>query len=720
MEKSNSPSSEKKLEKAGKIPYFKRLKTRLSMTVFIILGMLISVQSVYQLSRAYNQTVDDNMHIQLEEARNLAIHVENVFDKVDLVASNICNTAENTINTTPVENRSRKLAYQSLEMSVKNTDFIYGAGLYYEPNAFDGRDKELGRIAKYAEPSDDGSSISLIDEPDIDKEGENDWYVEPLNQNKTMVFEPYETDGINVVTLAKPIQVGGKAVGVINLDLDLSLMNDIVENSMDDSDKGKVAVLYASDGTIIASNRKNIKPMANIFDIDKKLSSVSQKTSKGEPVSLRHESGLLDNADSSIQIVPIKFVDGSVWNVALLQDMKTISAGPLATLIQTLIMNLVIIVVMVVIMHFFINKMVGGPLYKLAEILDGMSNYNLNLDKFGKDIAQLVSKGNEVSHITGSVKNLGNHFSGLLSSINEQAQSVASAGEEISATALRTADSADQVSDAVNSIAQGATSQAGETQTASESIENIQRLIKDMKSYIDTLSATEKKIVEKKDEGAENINKLTQSGKAAIEQFEKFKESMVKTEESMDKISNASDMIQSIADQTNLLALNAAIEAARAGEAGKGFAVVAEEIRKLAEQSNGFTEEIRNVLADLIESFKESIHGTEMTSAVLQDQNREIADTGSKFKEIEAALEESVKAISAVEDSANTVSEKNNDIVSVIENLSAIAQENAATTEQASASVENQSAAIEDISKASEELAQIAQRLQEHIAKFKF
>ncbi len=67
------------------------------------------------------------------------------------------------------------------------------------------------------------------------------------------------------------------------------------------------------------------------------------------------------------------------------------------------------------------------------------------------------------------------------------------------------------------------------------------------------------------------------------------------------KVAKVAEQIQAIARQTNLLALNATIEAARAGEVGRGFSVVAGEVKALAGQTNGATEEISLILSTLTE-----------------------------------------------------------------------------------------------------------------------
>jgi methyl-accepting chemotaxis protein len=88
-------------------------------------------------------------------------------------------------------------------------------------------------------------------------------------------------------------------------------------------------------------------------------------------------------------------------------------------------------------------------------------------------------------------------------------------------------------------------------------------------------------------------------GLAAIAKKHQLNEVIARLTEASQRIGGIVKLISQIAGQTNLLALNATIEAARAGEAGRGFAVVATEVKKLATQTAGATEEISREISKM-------------------------------------------------------------------------------------------------------------------------
>ena len=92
-------------------------------------------------------------------------------------------------------------------------------------------------------------------------------------------------------------------------------------------------------------------------------------------------------------------------------------------------------------------------------------------------------------------------------------------------------------------------------------------------------------------------------------------------------------LIRDIAEQTNLLALNATIEAARAGDAGRGFAVVAAEVKALASQTAGATEDIAKQVGAIQNSTRDAVEAIRSITGVMSDIDSFTASVASAVEE---------------------------------------------------------------------------------------
>ncbi|KZM42095.1 hypothetical protein OA92_12800 [Marinomonas sp. SBI22] len=100
------------------------------------------------------------------------------------------------------------------------------------------------------------------------------------------------------------------------------------------------------------------------------------------------------------------------------------------------------------------------------------------------------------------------------------------------------------------------------------------------------------------------------------------------------------EVIGQVSDQTNLLALNAAIEAARAGEQGRGFAVVADEVRHLAQRSQGSAVEIQDMIESLRNQTLATVDIMEKAQTMAQEGVEQAVQAGTSFSDINHGIKE--------------------------------------------------------------------------------
>lgn len=153
------------------------------------------------------------------------------------------------------------------------------------------------------------------------------------------------------------------------------------------------------------------------------------------------------------------------------------------------------------------------------------------------------------------------------------------------------------------------------------------------------------------------VKKSAEIAKSAVDSAKEAEHTIEALISASEKINAVVQLISDIAEQTNLLALNATIEAARAGDAGKGFAVVATEVKALASQTAGATEEIAHQIREMqiaTTASAESVRNIGDTIRTIDKTSVHISDTISE--QLNVINEISSNASFAVE-GANVVAE---------------------------------------------------------------
>lgn len=534
------------------------------------------------------------------------------------------------------------------------------------------------------------------------------WFIDAMNNKEEVIRTvPYEYKSQLLTSNARTFaDSNGNIIGAIGIDVQPSDISKMLSNMK--TGKTGFSMIIHNTGIIMADGNNEDNNFKNINEIDiEGLDKILNNELESFTVKI-------NNAEYIVN--PYK-VEGTDWILASFMTKQELESEGYQ-IFNVVIVSALLILLFTFILFNFIAAGIAKPILAVTKKANDYANLDFSVDE-NSEMAKYIQRKDETGDMVRSLKIMRDNVADFILNTSEAAQQVAASSEELTATSLQAATASEEIATTIGEIARGAGDQARDTEATADNIEELSKLLEKDLQYLEELNTAAVQIEKQKEDGFSIINELIVKTRKTKDASNNIYDIILSNNESAEKINNASSMIESIADQTNLLSLNAAIEAARAGDVGKGFAVVADEIRKLSEQSNIFTKDIKLIINELKEKSQNAVYIMQQSKETVNEQTKSVETTEEKFDGIAEAIDIIKNIIDKMNHSAELMASNKNKVIESTQSLAAISEENAAGTQEASAAMEEQAVTIDDIAKSGDSLATIAEDLRALIDKFK-
>ena len=698
-DKTKSQIGQTQAKKMGGMGIRGQMLIKLLPTV-IIATIVLTVVSAINSKNTINNEIQNTMKSELQSNSN------EINADLEIVRSQAINLAREVsiyYKSTPMD-----VFKTSFSDAIKSSKIINGAGIWFEPNAYNAAERYMGPYWYK-----DGDNIVETWEY---SNAEYDYFSQEyytnaakMKEGTAEITDPYYDESSQTVmaTCSAPIYSNGQYIGCVTCDIQLGTMVDIV-SSIKVGENG-TAMLLASDGTYIyTDDNEKVQNGVNIKDDEN-----ASLAKAGEDV-LANESGLTEyKGDSETYNLYYATIPGVNWKLMIKMPVSEINAP-----VQKLTIILIIVAAIAVIVCAVVIILIANS---LSKTLNRVKAFAGDLAKGDFTVDKINTKGkDELGLMSGSLNEMYESNRDVISRISTGSANVNDSSQRMNQVATELSEKFGDIHNNMGKVNEAMMSTGAATEEVSASVNEVNESVQYLADETSKTSEEVKEILKRASEVEESSRKAYDH---AISIVDKYSEELKEANERAKIVSEIGEMVNSIADiadQINLLSLNASIEAARAGEHGRGFAVVASEVNKLATETGDAVERIKVTIEGVQSAFGSMSNGANQLLDFVQET---VAPDYDNFVNIGVQYGQDATAFKNLADSigelVNTITDSMEQVNLAVADIAESAQDTSANSADITETVDQVSVMVDDVEDMATEQKDVASDLSNIVSKFK-